>query len=68
MALLYFIGGIMDRELEFLDLLSIVSFALQLSWLEQANREASNNEILERVAQLNTKVDLIMEHLDIPKA
>lgn len=59
----------MNKDMEFLDLLSIVSFSLQMHLMEQTEREASNNAVLNHLHQdltvIDKKLNLILEHLDI---
>lgn len=50
-----------DRQLEFLDILAIVSFALQMEFLSQHDQQPTNTEILARLNTLEQKLDKILE-------
>lgn len=56
-----------DQQFEFLDLLAIVSFSLQMALTEQMNKQASNDDIImhlhQDVTMLDAKLDAIMQHL-----
>lgn len=58
-----------NNSLEFLDLLAIVSFAMQMEVMDQMQREATNNDIIENLHHdlevVDTKLNKIMEHLGI---
>lgn len=58
-----------NNSLEFLDLLAIVSFAMQMEVMYQMQREATNNDIIENLHHdlevVDTKLNKIMEHLGI---
>ena len=57
------------NDLEFLDILTIVSFAMQLSLMSQLEHEATNNEVIDHIHQdievVNDKLDRIIKHLGI---
>lgn len=58
-----------NQQIEFLDLLAIVSFALQMEFLEQLDKQTTNDDIINHLhkdlAMVNHKLDTIMEHLNI---
>ena len=58
-----------DRQFEFLDMLAIVSFALQMDMMEQMNKQATNDDIIQHLHQdlvaVDHKLSAIMEHLGI---
>lgn len=57
------------NDLEFLDMLAIVSFALQMQLIEDTQKQATNNDILTNLHQdlkvMDAKLSKIMEHLGI---
>ena len=57
------------NDIEFLDLLTIVSFAMQMQFMEQMSHEATNNEVIAHIHHdletVNCKLDVIMEYLGI---
>lgn len=58
-----------NQQIEFLDLLAIVSFALQMEFLEQLDKQTTNDDIINHlhkdIAVVDHKLDAIMEHLGI---
>ena len=58
-----------DQRFEFLDMLAIVSFALQMEMIEQMNKQATNDDIIQHLHQdlvvVDRKLTAIMEHLGI---
>lgn len=58
-----------QSDLEFLDVLAIVSFALQIQLIEDTQKQATNNDILTNLHHdlevVDTKLSKIMEHLGI---
>ena len=58
-----------NQQIEFLDLLAIVSFALQMEFLEQLGKQTTNDDIINHlhkdIAIVDRKLDAIMEHLGI---
>lgn len=62
----------MNNDLEFLDMLAIISFGLQMAMVEQMAHEASNNEVIQHlhsdIMQLNEKLDLILQHLGLDQS
>lgn len=58
-----------QSDLEFLDMLAIVSFAMQMQIMEQMANEATNNDILINLHHdlevVDAKLNKIMEHLGI---
>lgn len=57
------------HDLEFLDMLAIVSFALQMQLIEDTQKQATNNDIFinlhHDIEMLDAKLNKIMEHLEI---
>lgn len=57
------------NDLEFLDMLAIVSFAMQMQIMEQMANEATNNDILINLHHdlevVDAKLNKIMERLEI---
>lgn len=58
-----------NQQIEFLDLLAIVSFALQMEFLEQLDKQTTNDDIINHlhkdIAVVDHKLNAIMEHLGI---
>ena len=58
-----------DQQFEFLDMLAIVSFALQMELIDQMNKQATNDDIINHLHQdlvvVDQKLNAIMEHLGI---
>lgn len=56
-------------DLEFLDMLAIVAFAMQMQIMEDNQKQASNNDILVNLHHdlevVDAKLNKIMEHLGI---
>ena len=56
-----------NNNLEFLDILSIISFAIQLQNTQQLQQQATNNEVIEDIhndiMQLDAKLNCILELL-----
>ena len=50
-----------DQQLEFLDILAIVSFALQMDFISNHNEQVSNDEIMMKLQQLEQKLDKLLE-------
>lgn len=50
-----------DRQLEFLDILSIVSFALQMEFFSQHDQQPTNTEVLTRLDTIEQKLDKLLE-------
>lgn len=59
----------MFEQLEFLDMLAIVSFALQMEMTEEMRRQATNDDIIEHIHNdlivVDKKLNAIINHLDI---
>lgn len=57
------------NDLEFLDMLAIVSFAMQMQIMEEMAQEATNNDIIEHLHNdlvvVDQKLNKIIEHLGI---
>lgn len=58
-----------ETNLEFLDLLAIISFGLQMQLIEDTQRQATNNDILVNLHRdlevVDAKLNLIMQHLGL---
>ena len=58
-----------DQQFEFLDLLAIVSFALQMEMIEQMNKQATNDDIIQHLHQdlvvVDRKLNAVINHLGI---
>ena len=58
-----------DQQIEFLDMLAIVSFSLQMELIDQMNKQATNDDIINHLHQdlvvVDRKLDAIMKRLDI---
>ena len=58
-----------DQQFEFLDMLAIVSFALQMEMIEQMQQQATNDDIIQHLHQdlvvVDKKLNAIMEYLGI---
>ena len=58
-----------NQQIEFLDLLAIVSFALQMEFLEQLDKQTTNDDIINHlhkdIAVVDHKLDAIINHLGI---
>lgn len=57
------------NDLEFLDVLAIVSFAMQMQFMEQVSNEATNNDIIAHLHRdlevIDAKLNAIIKHLGI---
>lgn len=58
-----------DQQLEFLDILAIISFALQMEMIEEMQRQATNDDIIEHLHNdlvvVDKKLNAIINHLGI---
>ena len=58
-----------DQQLEFLDMLAIVSFALQMEMIEEMQRQATNDDIIVHLHNdlvvVDKKLNAIISHLGI---
>lgn len=58
-----------DQQLEFLDILAIVSFALQMELIEEMQRQATNDDIIEHLHNdlvvVDQKLNAIIDHLGV---
>lgn len=58
-----------DQQLEFLDMLAIVSFALQMEMIDEMRRQATNDDIIEHLHNdlviVDQKLNAIINHLGI---
>ena len=50
-----------DQQLEFLDILAIVSFALQMEFFNQHGQQPTNTELLDRLDTIEQKLDKLLE-------
>lgn len=50
-----------DQQLEFLDILTIVSFALQMELFTQHGQQPINIEVLARLDAIEQKLDKLLE-------
>ena len=59
----------MFEQLEFLDMLAIVSFALQMEMIDEMRRQATNDDIIEHLHNdlvvVDRKLNAIINHLGI---
>ena len=49
------------RQLEFLDILTIVSFALQMEFIAQHNEQITNDQLMQKLVQVEQKLDKLLE-------
>lgn len=58
-----------NQQLEFLDILAIVSFALQMEMIEEMQRQSTNDDIIEHLHNdlviVDQKLNAIINHLGI---
>ena len=58
-----------DQQLEFLDMLAIVSFALQMEMIDEMRHQATNDDIIEHLHNdlvvVDRKLNAIINHLGI---
>lgn len=58
-----------DQQLEFLDMLAIVSFALQMEMVDEMRRQATNDDIIEHLHNdlvvVDRKLNAIINHLGL---
>lgn len=50
-----------DQQFEFLDMLAIVSFALQMEFFAQHGQQPTNTEVLTRLDIIEQKLDKLLE-------
>lgn len=50
-----------DQQFEFLDMLAIVSFALQMEYFTQHDQQPTNTEVLARLDAIEQKLDKLLE-------
>ena len=50
-----------DQQLEFLDILTIVSFALQMEFFTQHGQQPTNTEVLARLDAIEQKLNKLLE-------
>ena len=58
-----------DQQLEFLDILAIVSFALQMELIEEMQHQATNDDIIAHLHNdlvvVDQKLNAIIDHLGV---
>lgn len=50
-----------DQQFEFLDMLAIISFGLQMEFITSHNEQTTNNEIMQKLQQVEQKLDKLLE-------
>ena len=50
-----------DRQLEFLDILSIVSFAMQMECIAHHGEQTTNDQLMQKLVQVEQKLDELLE-------
>lgn len=50
-----------ERQLEFLDILSIVSFAMQMEFIANHNEQTTNDQLMQKLLQVEQKLDKLLE-------
>ena len=50
-----------DRQFEFLDMLAIISFGLQMEFITSHNDQTTNDEIMQKLQQVEQKLDKLLE-------
>ena len=50
-----------DRQLEFLDMLAIISFGLQMEFITSHNEQVTNDAIMLKLQQVEEKLDKLLE-------
>lgn len=50
-----------DRQLEFLDILSIVSFAMQMEFIVNHNEQTTTDQLMQKLVQVEQKLDKLLE-------
>ena len=50
-----------DRQLEFLDILAIVSFALQMEYITHHNDQTTNDQLMQKLVQVEQKLDKLLD-------
>ena len=50
-----------DKRLEFLDILAIVSFALQMEYISNHNEQTTNDQLMKKLVQVEQKLDKLLE-------
>lgn len=57
-----FVGKRMyDKQFEFLDMLAIISFGLQMECLAQQRAQTSTNELMLKLEQVSEKLDKLLQ-------
>ena len=50
-----------DGQFEFLDILAIISFGLQMEFITSHNEQTTNDEIMLKLQQIEQKLDKLLE-------
>lgn len=50
-----------DRQFEFLDMLAIISFGLQMEFITNHNEQTTNDDIMQKLQQVEQKLDKLLE-------
>lgn len=50
-----------DQQFEFLDMLAIISFGLQMEFITSHNEQTTNDEIMQKLQQVEQKLDKLLE-------
>ena len=50
-----------DRQLDFLDILSIVSFVMQMECIAHRNEQITNDHLMQKLGQVEQKLDKLLE-------
>ena len=50
-----------DRQLEFLDILAIVSFALQMKFITHHSDQTTNDQLMQKLVQVEQKLDKLLD-------
>ena len=50
-----------DRQLEFLDILSIVSFAMQMEYISNHSEQTTSDQLMQKLVQVEQKLDKLLK-------
>ena len=50
-----------SSQFEFLDMLAIISFGLQMEFITSHNEQTTNDEIMQKLKQIEQKLDKLIE-------
>lgn len=50
-----------DQQFEFLDMLAIISFGLQMEFMMSHNEQTTNDELMHKLQQIEQKLDKLLE-------